>query len=258
MLQSLGLLSHICFRGKSFDLWTQEHDSLTNVHYVPSWVMTDADFYTAPQRSLQDKFQSRPLADRLELAIVQPELDERHTSFISSRDFFYLATVNSDGEPTVSYKGGGVGVVTVVNPTTVAFPIYDGNGMFLSAGNLADTGKVGLLFMDFETPQRVRVQGDATLHTDDELLARYPGALLICRVAVTSAFVNCARYIHKHTRVESSEYVPDENGDQPLPSWKRIDGMQDVLSDDVQAQVVDAGGIITEQDYGEKLMKGES
>lgn len=220
--------------------------------------MTDANFYTAPQRSLQDQFDSRPLADRLELAIVQPELDDRHTSFISTRDFFYLATVNAHGEPTVSYKGGGVGVVTVVDSTTLAFPIYDGNGMFLSAGNMADTGKVGLLFMDFETPQRVRVQGDATVDADDELLASYPGALLICRVAVTSAFVNCARYIHKHTRVESSQYVPDENGEQPLPSWKRIDGIQDVLSDDVKARVADAGGIITDQDYGEKLMQGES
>jgi len=220
--------------------------------------MSDFPFYTAPQRSLQDRFDSRPLADRLQLAIVEPELDERHTSFITTRDFFYLATVDASGSPTVSYKGGGVGVVSVIDSTTLAFPIYDGNGMFLSAGNMEDTGKVGLLFMDFETPQRVRVQGDASIHADDELLANYPGALLICRVEITSVFVNCARYIHKHTRVDSSPYVPDDNGDQPLPSWKRIDGIQDVLDPTTHARVEDAGGVITDQQYGERLMQGES
>ena len=220
--------------------------------------MSDFPFYTAPQRSLQDRFDSRPLADRLQLAIVEPELDERHTSFITTCDFFYLATVDASGSPTVSYKGGGVGVVSVIDSTTLAFPIYDGNGMFLSAGNMEDTGKVGLLFMDFETPQRVRVQGDASIHADDELLANYPGALLICRVEITSVFVNCARYIHKHTRVDSSPYVPDDNGDQPLPSWKRIDGIQDVLDPTTHARVEDAGGVITDQQYGERLMQGES
>jgi len=220
--------------------------------------MSDTEFYTAQQRSLQDQFDSRPLADRLQMAIVVEELDDQHTDFITSRDYFYLATVNAQGEPTVSYKGGGVGVVSVVDSTTLAFPIYDGNGMFLSAGNMTDTRKVGLLFMDFETPQRVRVQGEASVHTDDELLTEYPGAILICRVAVTAAFINCARYIHKHTRVETSKYVPNEAGEQPLATWKRIDGIQDVLDESVQAQVADEGGVITDVEYAKKLRRGES
>lgn len=219
---------------------------------------TSDTFYTDAQRRLQDDFDTRPLADRLELAIIVSELDDGHQAFIRSRDYFYLATVNADGEPTVSYKGGGVGFVTVVDPQTLAFPIYDGNGMFLSAGNMADTGKAGLLFMDFETPQRVRVQGDVSIDRNDDLLASYPGALLVCRIAITQVFVNCARYIHKHTRTETSQYVPDENGDQPLPSWKRIDGIQDVLAPEDQAKVADAGGVITDVEYGQKLLAGES
>jgi len=224
--------------------------------------MTDtpptSSFYTDEQRRLQDEFESRPLADRLELAIVVDELDDNHIAFITSRDFFYLATVNAHGEPTVSYKGGGVGLVTAVDSTTLAFPIYDGNGMFLSAGNMSDTGKVGMLFIDMETPQRVRVQGDASVDRQDELMAEYPGALLICRVAVTSVFVNCARYIHKHSRVENSRYVPDTDGDQPVASWKRIDGLQDVLPESDLAQVADAGGVITDIEYGARLMAGDT
>lgn len=217
------------------------------------------EFYTAAQRDLQDEHESRPLADRVAAAIVEDTINDFNGDFIASRDFFYLATVTAAGEPTVSYKGGDVGHVTVVDESTVAFPLYDGNGMFLSAGNMADTGKVGMLFMDFETPHRVRVQGSATLHRDDdELMAAYPGAHTICRVAVSSVFINCARYIHKHTRVENSPYVPDANGEQPFPSWKRIDALQDALSPSDQAKTELNGGVITEAEYGAKLIAGES
>lgn len=220
--------------------------------------MTDSSSYTDEQRALQDQFGSRALADRLEDAIIATELDEHQQRFVTSRDFFFLSTVNAAGEPTVSYKGGGRGLVSVIDPSTLAFPFYDGNGMFLSAGNVSATGKVGLLFIDFETPQRLRVQGTATIAADDELLDVYPGALLVCRVAITSAFVNCARYIHKHTRVQDSPYVPDARGEQPVASWKRIDGMQDVISDADRAKVADAGGTITEREYGTRLLAGES
>jgi len=215
-------------------------------------------FYTDAQRSLQDEFESRPLAEALEMAIIEEELNEVHTGFIATRDYFFLSTVNGDGEPTVSYKGGDVGTVTVVDSKHLAFPIYDGNGMFLSVGNVAETAKVGMLFIDFETPQRVRVQGNASVSRNDELLEKYPGATLVVRVEVTSVFVNCARYIHPHKRVRASEYVPDADGNQPHPSWKRIDLMQPVLSAKDQASTEASGGTITEAEYGAKLMAGES
>ncbi|WP_252405354.1 pyridoxamine 5'-phosphate oxidase family protein, partial [Escherichia coli] len=75
--------------------------------------------------------------------------------------------------PTVSYKGGGPGFVTVVDAATLAFPGYDGNGMFYSMGNIEGQAKVGLLFIDFETPHRVRVQGHARMLRDDPLMAGY-------------------------------------------------------------------------------------
>jgi len=215
-------------------------------------------FYTDAQRTIQDQFDSRPLADAIEDAIVATELDELHTGFISSRDFFFLSTVNGDGEPTVSYKGGGQGLVTVVDNRSLAFPAYDGNGMFLSVGNISETAKIGMLFIDFETPNRVRVQATATFHTDDELLNSYPGAIGIVRAAVDRVFLNCARYIHKHERVSTSPYVPDHQGEQPVPTWKRIDVLQDALHPDERAKTEEAGGVITEQDYGIALITGES
>ncbi len=216
------------------------------------------EFYTEAQRDLQDEFDSRRLADAVQAAVIVEELGDRHIPFIESRDFFFLSTVTGDGEPTVSYKGGDVGVVTVVDSKTLAFPAYDGNGMFLSMGNIAETAKIGMLFIDFETPNRVRVQATATIHRDDELLETYPGAVLIVRARIDQVFINCARYIHKHTRVATSPHVPDEHGEQPFAMWKRIDGMQDFLPGDDQGRAAEAGGLVTQEEYGRALLAGES
>jgi len=215
-------------------------------------------FYTAAQRDQQERFETTALADALEAVTVTGELNEDQVGFISSRDFFFLSTVNDRGEPTVSFKGGDVGTVTVVDPATLAFPVYDGNGMFLSVGNIADTAKIGMLFIDFETPNRVRVQADARVFDDHALLTAYPGAIAVVVATITSAFVNCARYIHPHQRVSTSPYVPDADGNQPVPAWKRIDLLQGFLSDQEQARVADEGGTITGDEYAERLASGTS
>jgi len=215
-------------------------------------------FYTESQKAMQAQFDSLPLAAAVETAIVRDELDEMHQGFIESRDYFFLSTVDSSGCPTVSHKGGPPGIVTVLDSSTIAFPNYDGNGMFLSMGNIADTAKIGLLFMDFETPNRIRVQATAKVSSDDELLSRYPGANLIVRAHVDKVFINCARYIHKHTRVETSPYVPASDGAQPFPAWKRIDFLQNSLRPEDQGRAELEGGVITEDEYGAKLQAGES
>jgi predicted pyridoxine 5'-phosphate oxidase superfamily flavin-nucleotide-binding protein len=215
------------------------------------------DFYTLAQRAIQDDQQTRDLADRLGL-IVSEEIPEDQIAFVESRDFFFLSTVNERGEPTVSYKGGPVGVVKVLDPKTLVFPCYDGNGMFLSMGNIADNGKIGLLFIDFETPNRFRVQATATVSSDDPEMARYPGASMVVRATVDTTFVNCARMIHRHRRVADSPYVPDADGNQPYPSWKRLDLVQDVLPPADRGRADGAGGVITIEEYAEKLAAGES
>ncbi len=221
--------------------------------------MSDGEaFYTEAQRAVQDQFDTTPLAQALEAAIVVEELDDFAAGFVSSRDFFFLSTVNGAGEPTVSYKGGGVGTVTVIDPSTLAFPIYDGNGMFLSVGNIEATAKIGMLFIDFETPHRVRVQATASFDADDALMAAYPGCIGVVRASIDCAFVNCARYIHPHARVATSKYVPNADGEQPFATWKRIDGMQEYLPEKDQGKAAEHGGVITEQQYGEALIAGES
>src|SRR5712691_4864769 len=106
--------------------------------------------YHAGNRELQDRFDSRRIADRLEQVTFHDCFDEGDRDFIERSAMFFLATADADGQPDVSYKGGMPGFVRVLDERTLAFPDYDGNGMFKSLGNLLVNPKVGLLFLDFE------------------------------------------------------------------------------------------------------------
>lgn len=205
--------------------------------------------YGDAQRALQDKFGVRQLADIVEQAVVRDTVDEAVKAFIEARDMFFLSTVDHNGRPTVSYKGGDPGFVRVVDDRTLAFPSYDGNSMYLSMGNISANPFVGLLFIDFQNPHRIRVQGQATLHPDDELLADYKEAEFIVRVKITELFQNCPRYIHKLENVEASKYVPRESEDTPLPDWKRIDLLQDSLPPKDRSKVDKYGGTLTIQEH---------
>ncbi len=214
-------------------------------------------FYGDQHRQLQDQFDSRNVADVLAAAIVRPEIDDEAKAFIESRTFFFLSTVNESGHPTVSHKGGAAGFVRVIDRTTIAFPSYDGNGMFLSMGNIAADGRIGLLFMDFERPHRVRAHGHAVVSSDDPIMSDFPGADLIVRATLSDVFVNCPRYITPHTRGEVSRYVPDANGNAPLPGWKKIDLLQPFLPSRFQGLAESENDVITADEYSQRLLLGE-
>lgn len=217
-----------------------------------------SNVYSEQHRKLQEQFSTRKLADRLEEMIVKTSLDDMDKGFIESRDYFFLSTVDQHGHPTVSYKGGDPGFVRVVDPQTIAFPSYDGNGMFFSMGNIAGNPKIGILFIDFENPHRFRLHGEASVTAGDPLLAEYPEAELIVRVKLTKVWINCPRYVHRMQRVAASRYVPRAACETPLAVWKRLDVVQDVLPPKDHGRPEKAGGVITMDQYFAKLMQGEA
>jgi predicted pyridoxine 5'-phosphate oxidase superfamily flavin-nucleotide-binding protein len=185
--------------------------------------------YHDGSRSLQDRFDTRRLADRIEERIVHDQIDDGDRAFIEARDMFFIATTDEDGQPQSSYKGGEPGFVRVLDEKTIAFPLYDGNGMYLTAGNLMTTKKVGLLFIDFEGRKRMRLNGVASVTDDDPLLAEFPEAQLIVRVSATEVFPNCPRYIHEYKLVKRSRFVPKRECETPVPQWKQSEWAHDVL-----------------------------
>jgi len=218
-----------------------------------------SEIYSDKHRALQETYDTVRLADRIEEIIVRPEVSSDHKAFIESRDMFFLTSVDHRGYPTCSYKGGAPGFVRVVDSKTIAFPSYNGNGMFLSMGNIDTNHKVGMLFIDFEHPNRVRVHGIASIDRDDPLLAEFKGAELIVRVTVTETFINCPRYVHKYQRLQTSKYAPQADCELPSPpQWKRLDILQDALPERDRDIAGKLGGTITPEEYGALVVKGEA
>jgi uncharacterized protein len=205
-----------------------------------------ADLYHGGSRELQERFDTRRIADRLEEKTVRDFIDEGDRAFIEARDMFFIATADADGKPQSSYKGGDPGFVRVLDERTIAFPNYDGNGMYLTMGNLAVNPHVGLLFIDFEGRKRMRLNGVASIDERDPLLGEYPEAQFVVRVRVTEVFPNCPRYIHEYQLVQRSRFVPKAGCETPVPAWKTRQWSHDALPKndpayDPSREVIDRG-----------------
>jgi predicted pyridoxine 5'-phosphate oxidase superfamily flavin-nucleotide-binding protein len=196
--------------------------------------------YHEGSRRLQDGFDTRRLADRLEQRFMaEATIGERDRELIERLPMFFLATADAEGRPQCSYKGGDPGFIRVLDQRTIAFPNYDGNGMYLSLGNALVNPHVGMLFIDFfaARPTRLRVNGIASIDVDDELLASYPGAQCVVRVRATQVFPNCPRYIHRLALIEPSRFVPRAGRETPIPDWKRSRWACDVLPEGDPARI---------------------
>ena len=192
--------------------------------------MTDSLLYHEGNRQLQDRFESRQISDRLEEKLTRIAFTADDKAFIEGAPYFFLATADADGRPDCSFKGGMPGFVRVTGPSELAFPDYDGNGMFKSLGNILVNANVGVLFIAMHgKPQRLRINGRATISDDDPLLAQTVGAQLIVRVTAEAIFPNCPRYIPAMQMVEPSIYAPRAGSEPPEPAWKSFADFQNCV-----------------------------
>jgi predicted pyridoxine 5'-phosphate oxidase superfamily flavin-nucleotide-binding protein len=190
--------------------------------------MDASRLYHAGSRRLQDAFGSRRLADRLEQVTLRRAFSDDDRAFIEGAGFFFLATADAGGRPDCSFKGGLPGFVRVTAPDELAFPDYDGNGMFRSLGNVLVNPAVGLLFIDMGAkPRRLRVNGTATVARDDPLVAETAGAQLVVRVRATAIFPNCPRYIPGPGG--PSVHAPRPGVAPVEPAWKGFEAFRDVV-----------------------------
>ncbi|MCB1692620.1 MAG: pyridoxamine 5'-phosphate oxidase family protein [Pseudomonadales bacterium] len=185
--------------------------------------------YHEGMRELQDRRETRAIADRLEQVTLHTSLTEEDSAFIAASAMCFVATADAEGHPDCSYKGGLPGFVKVIDSKTLAIPDYDGNGMYRSWGNVLVNAHVGLLFIDFENARRIRVNGRATISQHDPLMAECPGATFVVRIEVEQVFPNCPRYIHKMRLLEHSVYAPRPDYSPPVPEWKRYEVLRDAL-----------------------------
>jgi hypothetical protein len=190
---------------------------------------TPGSIYHEGTRRLQDRFDTRRLADRIAERLAREALTDDDRHFIATQPIFILATADLDGRPDCSYKGGQPGFIRALDATRLAFASYDGNGMFKSLGNLLVNPHVGLLFIDFASGRRLRVQGRAAIDFADPLVADFEGAQCVVRVEVNSVYPNCPRYVHRMQPESLSDFAPRPGHVPPVPAWKRFEMFRDVL-----------------------------
>ena len=192
--------------------------------------MAESVMYHEGNRQLQDQFDSRRISNRLEEKLMRKEFSADDKQFIEGLPYFFLATADAKGRPDCSFKGGAPGFVRITGPSEIAFPDYDGNGMFKSLGNIVANADVGLLFIAMhDKPRRLRVNGSASVSDNDPLLAETVGAQLIVRVTARAIFPNCPRYIPTMGAIEPSIYVPIGGQDAPEPAWKGFADFKDCI-----------------------------
>jgi len=205
---------------------------------------------------MQMAFDTRAMADRIEAIAVKPEIDDDAKAFIESREMFFLSTIDHMGRPTVSYKGGVAGFVRVLDAKTIIFPSYDGNGMYLSMGNISGNAEIGMLFIDFEKPFRLRAQGRAEVIVGGEDVAAFKDAEMAVKVSIHEVWMNCPRYVHRFKKIETSRYAPGVEENTPFCEWKRIDAMQDVVRPGEREKVQQLG-TTTIEDWMGKVLTGD-
>lgn len=185
--------------------------------------------YHPGMRELQELRDTRRIADRLEQVVVRSAFNDEDRAFIARSAMFFIATADADGHPDCSYKGGLPGFVQVLDDCTLAVPDYDGNGMYRSWGNVQVNPHVGLLFLDFEQPKRLRVNGRARIVLDDPLRADFPGCVFVIRIHAERIFPNCPRYLHRMQLLEHSAHAPRPDYTPPVPAWKHFEVFRDAL-----------------------------
>lgn len=196
--------------------------------------------YGDSHRELQRQFDTQRLADRIEERLLREHITADDRAFIERMDMFFLATADASGRPNCSYKGGDAGFVRVLDERTIAFPNYDGNGMYLSMGNTVQNPHVGLLFIDFQNQKRLRLNGVASIAPNDCVDPAFLEAQFVVKISVREVFPNCPRYIHKMLPVERSKFVPRPAVQTPVPGWKRMEWACDVLPSHDPARNPDA------------------
>ncbi len=186
-------------------------------------------YYGKQQRALQEQFGTEKMSERIEQFASRTTFNEDAKGFIEHSQMYFLTTIYDKGQPTVSYKGGDVGFVKVLDSNTLIFPIFDGNGMFLSIGNIKGNAQIGMLFISFEMTHRIRVLGTGSISQDANLLTHYKVADFVVTVKLEELWQNCPRYIPKFDKVRNSRYLPCDDFETPLAEWKRVDSLHDVL-----------------------------
>jgi hypothetical protein len=155
----------------------------------------DDDFH-AGEIAAQHRWRTTAMWDKARRArLLLHEIPERFQQRVADSPFFFLATSNREGACDCSFKGGGPGIIKILDARQLVFPDFDGNGAFMSIGNLLENPRVGLLFIDFSDGGRLRVNGVASIHETGQFKDLFPDHPRAIHVSIEQVIPNCAAHV---------------------------------------------------------------
>ncbi|MEO0543992.1 MAG: pyridoxamine 5'-phosphate oxidase family protein [Pseudomonadota bacterium] len=193
---------------------------------------TRRPFFHEGMRVWQDRFDGRRTAEAIEKHRKHYAFWDDEIEIIENARFFFIAS--SFGEYTdCNIKSGDPGFVKIIGPNVIEYPEYDGNSMYRTVGNISKNPNVGLLFVVFDgKSRRIRVNGKASVLTDEASLSRHLGAKMVVSIEC-EIYPNCPRYLPNLEDNLPSPYVPRPGeGVPPSPEWKTRDYIQPTLPSD--------------------------
>ena len=136
---------------------------------------------------------------------IRSEMSHNLVRFLMEQPFFFLSTANDNGDCDCSFRGREHNrphdpepLVLALDAKTLLFPDFPGNGYFNSIGNILTNPKVGMLFVDFTSATRVRINGRASIHEDlGECKQYWPKAARMIKVQIDQVYPNCRARIPK-------------------------------------------------------------
>jgi PPOX class probable FMN-dependent enzyme len=178
----------------------------------PEFVITD-------EESLRSLFHAtHPLAAQKCL----PALDKHAQEFIRRSPFICVGTQSAEGKADVSPRGDPVGFVKILDQNTLAIPDRPGNNRLDTLVNILANPSVGLLFIIPGFDDTLRVNGQASLVTDPDILetmrveGRVPKLAILLRVR--EVFMHCAKAFRR-----SHLWEPDHfQNRSEMPSLAKI------------------------------------
>lgn len=135
--------------------------------------------------------------------IVRDHLSSGMIRFVEAQPFFFIATADDRGECDCSFRGRQHNppvdpdpAVKVLDARTLIFPDYSGNNLFNSLGNIMTNPHIGMLFIDFRNPTRLRINGRAEIIEDKRAFGDiWPEAQRYIKVTVLQAYPNCRQRV---------------------------------------------------------------
>ncbi len=158
-------------------------------------MIDDNDFHPG-EIAAQERWKTTHIWDKARRTrLLMGHIPEAFHARIKNAPFFFLATSDNNGSCDCSFKGGGPGIIQIINSSRLAFPDYDGNGAFMSVGNILKNPHVGMLFIDFTAGARLRINGRASVHDDGEIKALFPEQPRVILVDIEQVVPNCSAHI---------------------------------------------------------------